>query len=66
MATKKQRITLSLDAETVAQCDEAANSLGLSRSAYISFLVNSIYRVTTETTYKPEDVAETLKEATGK
>lgn len=66
MATKKQRITLSLDDETVRQCDEAAQSLGLSRSAYVSFLINSVYKVTAESTITPNDIAETIKEETEK
>lgn len=61
MATKKQRITLSLDDETVRQCDETAKSLGLSRSAYVSFLINSIHKVTTESSITPDGIAETIK-----
>lgn len=66
MATKKKRVTLSLDEETLRQCDETAKSLGLSRSSYVSFLINTIHKVTMESTVTPEDVANTLQEQTEK
>ena len=62
----KRRISFSLDEETIEQCDRAAKDLGLSRSAYVSFLINSIDRVVHESRYSSVDVAEDLADRTGK
>lgn len=62
----KRRMSLSLDEETIEQCDRAAKELGLSRSAYVSFLINSIDRVVHESRFTSLDVAEDLAERTGK
>lgn len=62
VATKKnkKRINIAMDEDTLATCDELAASLGLSRSSYISFLVNTVNNVVTTSSVTVDSVVDEL------
>jgi len=53
----KKRIQLTLDDSTVVKCDGMAKSLGMSRSGYISFLINTIDEVAVSSAVTPLEVS---------
>jgi len=62
----KKRVTLSLDEETIKAADVVAKDLGIGRSAYISFLINTMESITSTSRIKPNDVAQDLADLAGK
>lgn len=59
------RASISMEDETLARLDELASELGLKRSAYVSWLVNSAWNASRKQDYETilSDVANLINEA---
>lgn len=62
----KKSMSMSLDEKTIERATARAKDLGMSRSAYISFLINTTEDVITSSKMQPSDVAYRLIEETEK